>query len=72
MSVLGHRVGVAPRALQADLPLGHAAVQWDMLPHAVQTEVLARWCELLDAVITGAAPAAMTRDDETASAEMRP
>jgi hypothetical protein len=72
MSVLGYRVVVAPRAVQPDLPLGHSDVHWDTLPHAVQTEVLARWCELLDAVITGAAPGAMTQDDDGASEETRP
>lgn len=53
MSVLGHRVVAVPRAAQPALPLGHAEVHWNALPPAVQDELLARWCELLDAVITG-------------------
>ena len=71
MSVLGHRAGV-PRAPQPALPLGHAEVRWETLPPAVQDEVLARWCELLDAVITGSAPAATTEDGDAASEETRP
>lgn len=51
MSVLGRRTTAAPLALQPALPLGHADVRWDALPRAVQDEVLARWCEMLGAVI---------------------
>lgn len=51
MSGRGYRVTTGPRALQPALPLGLAEVRWDALPRAVQEEVLARWCELLSAVI---------------------
>ncbi len=53
MSVCRHRAASSP-AIQPALPLGHADVQWDALPRAVQDEVLARWCELLSTVITPA------------------
>lgn len=39
------------RVVQAALPLGHADVRWDVLPPAVQVDVLARWCEMLDDVM---------------------
>lgn len=35
------------RAVQPALSLGHADVCWEALPHDVQIDVLARWCELL-------------------------
>ena len=72
MSVLGHRVVGVPRAVQPALPLGHAEVHWDALPRAVQDEVLARWCELLDVVLTSPAAAAMTLEGEAAHEETRP
>lgn len=71
MSVLGHRVVAIPRAVQPALPLGHAEVHWDALPPAVQDEVLARWCELLDAFITGPITS-MKRDGDAACEETRP
>ena len=42
------------RVVQAALPLGHADVHWDALPRAVQIDVLARWCEMLRAVMVPA------------------
>lgn len=63
MSVLRPRATVI-HAVQPVLALGHAEVRWDALPRAVQDEVLARWCELLQAVTASDPPAAMTADDE--------
>lgn len=71
MSVLGHRVVALPRAVQPALSLGHAEVRWDALPPAVQDEVLARWCELLDAVITGPITS-MKRDHDVTGEETGP
>lgn len=71
MSVLKHRVAGVPRAVQPALPLGHAEVHWEALPPAVQGEVLARWCELLDAVITGSITS-RKRDGDATGEETRP
>jgi hypothetical protein len=62
----------ATRAVQPALPLGHAEVQWDALPRAVQDDVLARWCELLRAVISADLPASTMPDGTGAAQEARP
>lgn len=72
MSVLGPRAIAAPRAVQPALPLGHAEVRWDELPHAVQADVLARWCELLNTVITPAAAGVTSQHQDGATPETRP
>lgn len=45
------RTSAESHAVQPALALGHAEVRWDALPPAVQVDVLARWCEMLSAVI---------------------
>ena len=57
----GTDASVVPPAL----PLGHADVQWDALPHAVQADVLARWCEMLGDVMTRATAADTVVDEAT-------
>lgn len=51
------------RAIQPALPLGHADVDWDALPRAVQVDVLARWCEMLRDVMTPKTDVGMVRDE---------
>ena len=51
------RANGASYAVQPALALEHADVHWNALPLTVQSDVLARWCELLQAVMI-AAPAA--------------
>jgi len=72
MNVPRRRVAVGPHAVQPALPLGHADVLWDALPRTVQDDVLARWCELLSAVITTDAPAATAPECDEDTRETRP
>ena len=50
---------VASRVVQPALSLGHADVTWEALPPSVQSDVLARWCELLCAVMPPAMDAVL-------------
>lgn len=69
MTMPGPRATAAPRAVQPALPLGHAEVRWEELPHTVQADVLARWCELLHTVSTSATCGARSQQEQVTSGE---